>query len=147
MRSKRSGCGMRRCRSASSGRSFPGPNWSDGNVSLQMSPLPPELRDRRLLLSVGEQVRYREIGRRAAEAMSEVMHAARPTWTELELAGAGAEALWARGLHPALTLAAGEQRLPRYRHPTPSSARLGKEAMLVFCARGYGLYTNLTRFV
>jgi len=109
-------------------------------------PLPPELRNRRLLLLASEQARYREVGRRAAEAMSEVMHAARPTWTEFELAGAGAEALWARGLHPALTLAAGEQRLPRYRHPTPSSAPLGKEAMLVFCARGYGLYANLTRF-
>ena len=75
------------------------------------------------------------------------MRAARPSWTEYELAGAGAEALWARGLHPALTLAAGEARLPRYRHPTPSAARLGNEAMLVFCARGFGLYANLTRFV
>ncbi|MFO1434608.1 MAG: M24 family metallopeptidase [Candidatus Competibacteraceae bacterium] len=122
------------------------PIFSD-RPTLPELPLPPELRNRRRRLSVSEQARYREIGRRAAEAMSEVMHAARPTWTELELAGAGAEALWARGLHPALTLAAGEQRLPRYRHPTPSEAPLDGEAMLIFCARGYGLYANLTRFV
>jgi Xaa-Pro aminopeptidase len=79
--------------------------------------------------------------------MSEALRAARPAWTEWELAGAGAEALWARGLHPALTLAAGAGRLPRYRHPIPTQAPLGTAAMLVFCARGKGLYANLTRFV
>lgn len=109
--------------------------------------LPGEFRERRLRLSASEQDRYRDIGQRAAQAMSEVLRAARPTWTEFELAGAGAEALWARGLAPALTLAAGDARLPRYRHPTPSVARLGNEAMLVFCARGFGLYANLTRFI
>ncbi len=44
-------------------------------------------------------------------------------------------------------LVAGEQRLPRYRHPTPSQAAVGQCAMLVFCARRNGLYANLTRFV
>lgn len=55
--------------------------------------------------------------------------------------------MWARGLHPALTLVAGERRLPLYRHATPTGEKIGRQAMLVFCARGYGLYTNLTRFV
>jgi Xaa-Pro aminopeptidase len=44
-------------------------------------------------------------------------------------------------------LAAGERRLPLYRHPTPSHEPLGARAMLVFCARRHGLYANLTRFV
>lgn len=101
----------------------------------------------RMTLHLGEQARYREVGRLAAEAMSDVMYAARPDWSEWDLAGAGAEALWARGLHPALTLAAGVERLPKYRHATPTRAKLGAEAMLVFCARGHGLYANLTRFV
>jgi len=101
----------------------------------------------RLVLFESEQERYRIVGRLAAEAMSEVMQAAQPGWTEYELAGAGAEALWGRGLHPTLTLAAGEERLSKYRHPTPTMARLGAEGMLVFCARGFGLYANLTRFV
>jgi Xaa-Pro aminopeptidase len=109
--------------------------------------LPGEFHERRLRLSGSEQARYRAVGQRTAEAMSEVMRAARPTWTEWELAGAGAEALWARGLHPALTLAAGERRGGRYRHPTPSAEPLGREAMLVFCARGSVLYANVTRFV
>lgn len=110
-------------------------------------PLPAVFREQRWSLNEDERARYRQVGLAAAQAMSEVMRAARPEWTEFELAGAGAEALWGRGLHPALTLAAGETRLPRYRHPTASREKLGGRAMLVFCARGFGLYANLTRFV
>ena len=110
-------------------------------------PLPADFIRQRYCLMESEIGRYREIGLLAAQAMTEVMGAARPGWTEHELAGAGAEALWARGLHPTLTLVANERRLPIYRHATPTRERLGKRAMLVFCARGYGLYANLTRFV
>jgi hypothetical protein len=109
--------------------------------------LPADFIRQRYCLMDSEIGRYREIGLLAAQAMTEVMSAARPGWTEFELAGAGAEALWARGLHPTLTLVANERRLPLYRHATPTRERLGKRAMLVFCARGYGLYANLTRFV
>jgi Xaa-Pro aminopeptidase len=100
---------------------------------------------RRLLLA--EIQRYRELGRDAAQAMTEVLSAARPDWSELDLAGRGADALWRRGIHPALTLVAGGQRLGRYRHPTATKAKLGDRAMLVFCARRQGLFANLTRFV
>jgi Xaa-Pro aminopeptidase len=110
-------------------------------------PLPTALRQRRLVLLDSEQARYRLLGREAAEAMTETMHAARPEWTEYELAAAGAAALWRRGIQPALVLAAGARRLPLYRHPTPSREPLGARAMLVFCARRHGLYANLTRFV
>lgn len=109
--------------------------------------LPLALRQRRLVLGAAEQERYRALGREAAEGMTEVMHRARPEWTEQQLAGAGAEALWRRGIHPALVLAAGERRLALYRHATPSHEAIGSRAMLVFCARRHGLYANLTRFV
>ncbi|MGI4718600.1 MAG: M24 family metallopeptidase [Janthinobacterium lividum] len=110
-------------------------------------PLPHALKLRRLVLGAGERERYRVLGREAAEAIGEVLRRARPEWTEHQLAGAGAEALWRRGIHPALVLAAGERRLPAYRHPTPSNTPIGSRAMLVFCARRHGLYANLTRFV
>jgi Xaa-Pro aminopeptidase len=109
--------------------------------------LPPQLRQRRMVLVPSEHERYRTLGLAAAEAMSEVMRRARPDWTEFELAGAGAEALWRRGIHPALVLVAGERRLPIYRHPVPTSEPIGNTAMMVFCARRHGLYANLTRFV
>lgn len=110
-------------------------------------PLPPALRQRRLVLSGAEQERYRALGREAAEAMTEVLHRARPEWTEQQLAAAGAEALWRRGIHPALVLAAGERRLPLYRRATPTNEPIGQRAMLTFSARRHGLYASLTRFV
>ncbi|MFB2923210.1 M24 family metallopeptidase [Aerosakkonema funiforme] len=109
--------------------------------------LPASLQQHKRVMMSSELERYREVGRLASEAMTEVLKAAQPTWTEYQLAGAGAEALWARGIHPALTLVAGERRLPLYRHATASGEKIGQQAMLVFCARRYGLYANLTRFV
>lgn len=109
--------------------------------------LPPSLQNQKRVMLPSELERYRKVGRLASEAMTEVLKAAQPTWTEYQLAGAGAEALWVRGLHPALTLVAGERRLPLYRHATASGEKIGQQAMLVFCARGYGLFANLTRFV
>ncbi|MBD2728161.1 M24 family metallopeptidase [Nostoc sp. FACHB-892] len=111
------------------------------------SSLPLSLINQKRVILPTELERYRRVGRLASEAMTEVLLKAQPTWTEYQLAGAGAEALWSRGLHPALTLVAGERRLPLYRHATPKQEALGRAAMLVFCARGYGLYANLTRFV
>jgi Xaa-Pro aminopeptidase len=111
------------------------------------APLPASLLHQKRTLLPVELERYRQVGRLASEAMTEVLNNAQPDWTEYQLAGAGAAALWQRGLHPTLTLAAGERRLPLYRHPTPNQDAIGRQAMLVFCARGYGLYANLTRFV
>jgi Xaa-Pro aminopeptidase len=109
--------------------------------------VPPSLQTYKRVMMASELERYRQVGHKASTAMTEVLKAAKPEWTEYQLAGAGAEALWARGLHPALTLAAGERRLPLYRHATATGEKIGRQAMLVFCARGYGLYANLTRFV
>jgi Xaa-Pro aminopeptidase len=122
------------------------PVASDRPVGQEV-PLPAELFQARYMLLPEEQERYRRLGRDAAEAMTEVMLAARPEWTGWQLAGAGAEALWARGIHPALTLVGEERRLPLHRHATASQERLGARAMLVFCARRHGLFANLTRFV
>lgn len=109
--------------------------------------LPDALRQMKLELTPSELARYSQIGAQAASAMTEALLAAQPDWTEFELAGAGARALLARGLQPALILAVGARRLPLYRHALPTHAPLENSAMLVFCARGAGLYANLTRFV
>ncbi|MBD2088674.1 M24 family metallopeptidase [Microcoleus sp. FACHB-1515] len=109
--------------------------------------LPTTLLHQKRILLPSEIDRYRQVGRLATEAMTEAMSQAQPTWTEYELAGAGAAAMWSRGLHPALTLVAGERRLPLYRHPLPTAATIGQMAMMVFCARKSGLYANLTRFI
>jgi Xaa-Pro aminopeptidase len=120
---------------------------SDHPIPQLEKPLPPSLQQHKRVMMSSELERYRQVGQKASVAMTEVLKAAKPTWTEYQLAGAGAEALWASGLHPALTLVAGERRLPLYRHATPTGEQIGRQAMMVFCARGYGLYANLTRFV
>jgi Xaa-Pro aminopeptidase len=94
-----------------------------------------------------ETERYKILGREAAEAMTDTLAQVTPDWTEFELAAFGAKSLWSRGIHPALTLAAGSERMGEYRHPTPTEKKIGDGCMLVFCARKYGLYANLTRFV
>ena len=123
-----------------------GPVLSDRPTAGE-SLLPAALLHHKRVLLPTELERYRQVGRLSSEAMTEVLFKAQPDWSEQQLAGAGAAALWARGLHPALTLAAGERRLPLYRHPIPTGEAIDRVAMLVFCARGYGLYANLTRFV
>jgi hypothetical protein len=110
-------------------------------------PLPAELVSAKRRLLPDELERYRILGRDAAEAMTEVLKQAAPEWTEWQLAGAGAEALWRRGIEPTLTLVGGEERLPHFRHATATSKLVGARAMLVFCGRRHGLYANLTRFV
>jgi Xaa-Pro aminopeptidase len=124
-----------------------GGNVMSDRPKAEETPIIASLQSHKQVMMSSELERYRRVGRLASEAMTEVLSAAKPTWTEYQLAGAGAEALWARGLHPALTLAAGERRLPMYRHSTPTDEQIGRQAMLVFGARGYGLYANLTRFV
>ncbi len=91
--------------------------------------------------------RYRRAGAAAAAAVTETLVAARSAWTEQELAGAAAAALWARGIEPALVLAGSEARLVRYGHTPPTTTGLGGRAMLVVCGRWRGLYVNMTRFV
>jgi Xaa-Pro aminopeptidase len=110
-------------------------------------PLPASLRLRRMALGAGEQERYRALGRLAAEAVSEALRAARPEWTEYQLAGEGARALLSRGIQPALVLAAGERRLAQWRRPTPTHEPIGARASLSCCARGHGLVARLSRSV
>ncbi|OFA08519.1 hypothetical protein JAB9_01000 [Janthinobacterium sp. HH107] len=91
--------------------------------------LPVALREERLPLLAPEQARYREVGRLASAAASEALRAARPDWSEQELAGACARALWSRGLHAVYVLAAGAERFERYRR----------------AAQGFGLCASLSR--
>lgn len=109
--------------------------------------VPYELQVLKMTMSPDEVKRYREVGRLAAEAMTEAIQMATPDWTEDQLAGEGAKALWKRGLDPTLVMVGNHRRVQIYRHPIAGSERLGDYAMMVFCARGYGLYANLTRFI
>lgn len=106
-----------------------------------------ELRAAKRQLLPEEIQRYKELSLEASQAMTESLKRADPSWSEFELASEGAKNLWKRGLHPVLILVAGDERSFQYRHPFPTHAKLGRKAMMVFCARKYGLYANLSRIV
>src|SRR3954465_14331366 len=110
-------------------------------------PLPAELVARKRRVLAEELERYRLLGRDSAEAMTEVLKRAEPGWTEWQLAGAGAEALWRRGIEPTPTPVGGGGGPPPFPPPTAPHKPIGDRAMLVFCGRRHGLYANLTRFV
>jgi Xaa-Pro aminopeptidase len=109
--------------------------------------LPYELILAKRQMSPSEIERYTSLGIDASRAMTEVLRVSKPDWTEFDLAAHGSAALWARGIQPALVMAAGYNRMQLHRHPMPTMNRLGDAAMLVFCARRHGLFANLTRFV
>jgi hypothetical protein len=121
-----------------------GPTLSDRPQAGEQ-PLPASLRLRRAVLAAAEQARYRTLGVEAAEAVGEALRAARPDWRELDLAAAAAHALWRRGIAPVRVLAAGEGRLPLFRHPLPTHTPLGRRALLSIGARRHGLVASLTR--
>ena len=120
---------------------------SDRPIAKEVKYLPAELLQYRLQMQPEELIRYRKVGKLAAEAMTEAMAHAKTDWSEQQLAGAGAQALWSRGLEPTLVLVSGAERGAKYRHPLAKENQLGAMAMMVFCARGFGLYANLTRFI
>lgn len=109
--------------------------------------LPAEILNQKLTMVPEEIERYRKLAQESAVAMTEALSKSNPDWTENQLAAEGARSLWVRGIHPTLVLVAGADRLEKHRHPFPTQNPLGHRAMMVFCARRYGLYANLTRFV
>jgi Xaa-Pro aminopeptidase len=119
---------------------------SDRPVDFE-KPLPWDFQIAKSSLMPEEIQRYRRVGASAAEAMTEALSLAEPDWSERQLAGAGAQALWSRGLDPTLVLVGSHRRTSLYRHSVAKDDRLGDSAMMVFCARRYGLYANLTRFI
>ena len=106
-----------------------------------------ELAPHRQALCEEEVARYRAAGADAAAAFVEALTNLRPELTELEAAGALAHAARARDLVARVNLVAGEERQPVHRHPLPTSAPLGRHALLALTLERHGLHVSLTRIV
>lgn len=92
-----------------------------------------------------EVARFRQICIDAAIALGDAMRGAKKGMSEVDLAGVIAKACWERDLEPVVLLVAGEDRLPRFRHPLPTTSSLGSRFMGVICARRKGLIASVTR--
>lgn len=101
----------------------------------------------RAALVPAEGARFRELGARAAQAMDAAIRRVRPGQTEHEIAALLADEATARGVWPVVDLIATDERIRRFRHPLPTDRKLERHAMLVLCARKWGLVASVTRFV
>jgi len=99
------------------------------------------------VLSGPEQDRYRWVARQSEEAVRHTCQQVEQGMTEFEIAGILSAEAHKREIWPVLTLVAADDRLRKHRHPIPTSNRVENCAMLVLCARRWGLIANLTRLV
>jgi len=111
------------------------------------SDLSAELSHLRASLTVEEGGRFRELGRLCAEAMDAAVRAVRPGQREHEIAARLALESEQRGMQVTVNLVASDERVFAFRHPLPTDKRLERYAMLILCARRWGLVGSITRLV
>lgn len=118
--------------------------WFD---PLPVQPTRPALASCRLELGPEEVERYRANAAAAAHTLVEVIAGLRPELSELEAAGLVAGRLQELGFTTPVVLVGGDARMQVHRHPLPTTALLGRFALLAFTAERQGLYTSMTRIV
>jgi Xaa-Pro aminopeptidase len=101
----------------------------------------------RARLTGAELARIRVLGRDAGEAMGSVCRALETGVPETEIARRSADALGARGARAIVNLVAADERMARFRHPSPTDRRWERSVMVVACAQRGGLVVSLTRIV
>lgn len=110
----------------------------------------------RALLTVNELEKYRRLGALAAEAMTAAAQTVRVDAAEADVAAAIIAEGAKRRCQVPVALVAADGRVPKYRHPLPTEARLLNDGMAEMRVRGYamlvgcflreGLVASITRF-
>lgn len=101
----------------------------------------------RYSLTPQEVQRYRWLGQSTSQCMASSCQKVKPGMTEYQIAGLLSEELMARGIIPNLILVATDERAEKYRHPIPTDKQMRRYAMVVTCARKWGLIVSMTRIV
>jgi Xaa-Pro aminopeptidase len=114
----------------------------------KLKPLPGDfVQECRTQLCESEIRRYKAVGRDCAMAMETVCRQVQIGDSEHQVEADMARHCLARGIQPYVLLAAFDDRIKRYRHPTPTANHLRKVGMLVICGQRGGLIACLTRLV
>ena len=116
-------------------------------ADIERSRVEAELAPHRRALADEEVERYRSAATDAGAALAAALDRLRPETTEIEAAGELARETRARDLVVRVNLVAGEERQPVHRHPLPTSAPVGRHALLALTAERHGLHVSLTRIV
>ncbi|MDX6575697.1 MAG: chorismate mutase / prephenate dehydratase [Blastocatellia bacterium] len=101
----------------------------------------------RYKLTPAETDRFRLLGREAGEAIGQMARSLTLGLSEREVARRAIDSLGRIGADSVVTLVAADERLRRFRHPTPTNLRWDQTLMVAVCARRHGLIASLTRIV
>jgi Xaa-Pro dipeptidase len=101
----------------------------------------------RATLTEAEIRRYKALGRDCSVVLETVARQTQKGDSEHQVEADIARHLLARGIQPHLILVAFDQRVEKYRHPTPTNNHLRTHALLVVCGQRGGLIANLSRSV
>jgi antitoxin VapB len=118
--------------------------WFEGHG---LDETPPVLDALRLELGDEERERYRRAGAGAAEVMRGAVRCLTPDVSELDAAAELAGRAERLGFFAPVVLVGGEARQAVHRHPLPTTARLGRHALLAVTLEREGLHVSLTRIV
>ncbi|HOX36684.1 MAG TPA: M24 family metallopeptidase [Candidatus Brocadiia bacterium] len=99
----------------------------------------------RYSLTDAEMDRCRIVGRDLRDAMETACRAVRPGMRECDAAAALFAECRRRMLEPVVALAAADERIGMYRHPTISEKKIKKCLLMATCARRWGLTCAITR--
>ena len=91
--------------------------------------------------------RYKSLGRDCALVIETVARQLNMGDSEQQAEADLARHLLARGIQPHVLLVAFDQRVLKYRHPTPVMNHLKKVGMLVVCGQRHGLIVSMTRLI
>jgi Xaa-Pro aminopeptidase len=106
-----------------------------------------ETADARVPLTAAEAARYRALGRDVGDAIGTRCRALQPGVSELEIARLMTDAVAAVRARAVVMLVGADERIRRFRHPTPTDRSWVRSVMIVICAERGGLVVALTRIV
>ena len=118
-------------------------DWHLGNGELEIAR---DIARLRFQLVPEEVDRYRWLGLHAAKALEKAARSVSPGMTEMEISGIISAEARKYGITPVLILVGVDERIFHFRHPIPTLKSLEKYAMLVICAKRWGLIASATRF-
>ncbi len=96
-------------------------------------------------LTDNEIERYKKLGKDAGEAIGKLFKNVKPGETEQEIARKAKDALEAYGINSVVTLVGADERIEKFRHPTPTVNIWKKVLLVAVCARREGLIASLSR--
>lgn len=99
----------------------------------------------RYSLTDGEIERYRNLGKDAGAILGKIFESINVGETELEIARKVKDALAIQNINSVVTLVGADERIKKFRHPTPTLNRWQKVLLIAVCAKREGLIVNLSR--